>query len=83
MGPILTFDKSFLQMLSSEEVDELDLQFKLFVTPVLVSEILADLKHPSPQPGRLPEQMVRALARKMVSNPGLCKRTFECSRSEN
>jgi transposase-like protein len=27
VGPILTFDKSFLQMLSPDEVDELDLQF--------------------------------------------------------
>jgi hypothetical protein len=71
MGPILTFDKSFLQMLSPDEVDELDLQFELFVTPVLVSEILADLAHPEPEPGRIPEEMVMALARKMVSNHGV------------
>jgi hypothetical protein len=71
MGPILTFDKSFLQMLSPDEVDELDLQFMIFVTPVLVSEILADLAHPEPKPGRVPEEMVMALARKMVSNHGV------------
>lgn len=71
MGPILTFDKSFLQMLSPDEVDELDLQFEIFVTPVLVSEILADLAHPEPKPGRIPEEMVMALARKMVSNHGV------------
>jgi hypothetical protein len=76
MGPILTFDKSFLQMLSPEEVDELDLQFEIFVTPVLVSEILADLKHPSPRAGKLPEEMVRALARKMVSNHGIMQAHF-------
>lgn len=71
MGPILTFDKSFLQMLSSDEVDELDLQFYIFVTPILVSEIIADLAHPEPKPGRVPEEMVKALARKMVSNHGI------------
>ncbi len=71
MGPILTFDKSFLQMLSPDEVDELDLQFKIFVTPVLVSEILADLAHPEPKPGRVREEMVKALARKMMSNHGI------------
>src|ERR1035438_1045358 len=49
MGPILSFDKSFLEMLSPEDVDELDLQFELFMTPILVSEIQADLKHPSPR----------------------------------
>ena len=76
MGPILTFDKSFLQMLSPDEVDELDLQFKIFVTPILISEILADLKHPSPRPGRVPEDMVRALAKKMVSNPGIMQAHF-------
>jgi hypothetical protein len=76
MGPILTFDKSFLQMLSPEEVDELDLQFKIFVTPVLVSKILADLKHPSPRAGKLPEDMVRALARKMVGNHGIMQAHF-------
>lgn len=32
MGPILTFDKSFLEMLNPSEVDELDLQFKLFMS---------------------------------------------------
>ncbi len=76
MGPILTFDKSFLQMLSPAEVDELDLQFEIFVTPILVSEIVADLRHPSPRPGRVPEDMVRALASKMVSNHGIMQAHF-------
>lgn len=48
MGPSLTFDKSFLEMINPEEMDELDLNFSIFVTPTLVSEIIADLKHPAP-----------------------------------
>jgi hypothetical protein len=76
MGPILSFDKSFLEMLSPDEVDELDLQFKLFMTPILVSEIQADLKHPSPRQGKLPEDLVRALARKLVSNHGWLQMHF-------
>jgi len=76
MGPILSFDKSFLEMLSHEEVDELDLQFKLFMTPILVSEIQADLKHPAPREGRLPEDLVKTLARKLVSNHGWMQMHF-------
>lgn len=76
MGPILSFDKSFLEMLSPEEVDELDLQFKLFMTPILVSEIQADLKHPSPRQGKLPEDLVKTLARKLVSNHGWMQMHF-------
>jgi hypothetical protein len=76
MGPLLSFDKSFLEMLSIEEVDELDLQFKIFVTPILVSEILADLKHPEPREGRIPSDLVRALARKMVGNQGMMQMHF-------
>jgi len=76
MGPILTFDKSFLEMLNPSEVDELDLQFKLFMTPILISEILADLKHPAPRQGKLPADLVRALARKLVSNHGVIQMHF-------
>ena len=76
MGPILSFDKSFLEMLSPEEVDELDLQFELFMTPILVSEIQADLKHPTPREGRLPEDLVKTLARKLVSNHGWMQMHF-------
>jgi hypothetical protein len=76
MGPLLTFDKSFLEMLNPCEVDELDLQFKLFVTPILISEILADLKHPAPRQGKLPVDLVKALARKLVSNHGMIQMHF-------
>lgn len=56
--------------------DELDPQFKLFVTPILISEILADLKHPAPREGKLPEDLVKALARKLVSNHGVIQMHF-------
>jgi hypothetical protein len=46
IGPILMFDKSFLQSLSADEVRELDHHFILVTNPVLEMEILADLKHP-------------------------------------
>jgi hypothetical protein len=76
MGPILSFYKSFLEILSRDEVDELDLQFNLFMTPILVSEIQADLKHPAPREGRLSEDLVKALARKLVSNHGWMQMHF-------
>jgi hypothetical protein len=76
MGPILSFDKSFLEMLSHDEVDELDLQFNLFMTPILVSEIQADLKHPAPREGRLPADLVKTLAKKLVSNHGWMQMHF-------
>lgn len=55
-------------MLFPEEVDDLDLQFKLFMPPILVSEIKAALKHPSQRQGKLPEDLVKTLARKLVCN---------------
>ena len=76
MGPILSFDKSFLEMLSRDEVDELDFQFSLFMTPILVSEIQADLKHPAPREGRLAGDLVKTLARKLVSNHGWMQMHF-------
>src|ERR1039458_5040403 len=76
MGPSLTFDKSFLEMINPQEMDELDLNFWIFVTPTLVSEIIADLKHPSPRDGKLPEEIVMALARKMVSGHGVQQMDF-------
>ena len=76
MGPSLTFDKSFLEMINPEEMDELDLNFSIFVTPTLVSEIIADLKHPAPREGKLPADIVKALARKMVGGQGIMQVHF-------
>ena len=76
MGPLLTFDKSFLEMISPREMDELDLNFTIFVTPTLISEIIADLRHPAPRDGKLPEEIVMALARKMAGGRGVQQMHF-------
>jgi hypothetical protein len=67
---LLIFDKSFLQMLSSDEVSELSLYFKFVGTPLLIREIISDLKK-HPKDRRLPEQVVSALASKMWKAHGL------------
>jgi hypothetical protein len=51
IGPLLIFDKSFLQMLNPEEVSELSLHFKFVGTPTLIGEIIADLKSEPPREG--------------------------------
>jgi hypothetical protein len=62
-GPITIIDKSLLQALSPDEVDELCLHFSLVETPVLIQEIVADLR--TQRKGRVPLDVVKALARKM------------------
>src|SRR2546428_4234464 len=64
------FDKSFLQMLNADEVSELSLYFKFVGTPLLIREIISDLRK-SPQNRSLPEQLVSALASKMWRAHGL------------
>jgi hypothetical protein len=44
IGPLLLFDKSFVEMLNPEEVSELSMHFKFVGTPTLIAEIIADLK---------------------------------------
>src|SRR4030081_518804 len=63
IGPIMMFDKSFLQSLSADEVRELDHHFLLVTNPVLEMEILADLKHP--KQNVLDRKTVQVLAEKM------------------
>jgi len=70
IGPLLIFDKSFLQMLNPEEVFELSVHFKFVGTPTLIGEIIADLKLEPPKRG-LPSDVVQALARKMQKAHGL------------
>jgi hypothetical protein len=68
MGPLLIFDKSFLQMLNPGEVFEISLHFFLVGTPTLISEIIADLRK-EPDSRSLAVDVVRALARKMENCP--------------
>jgi hypothetical protein len=75
MGPFLMFDKSFLQMLNAAEVSELSLYFKFVGTPLLIREIISDLKK-NLEDRRLPEQLVSALASKMGTAHGLQPANF-------
>lgn len=75
MGPLLMFDKSFLQMLSPDEVSELSFYFKFAGTPLLIREIIADLKK-QPTERSLPEQVVKSLAGKMSKAHGLQPANF-------
>jgi hypothetical protein len=68
MGPTLIFDKSFLQSLNANELFELDAWFELACPPVLISEIIADLR--TKRKDRVPIELVRALAAKMQSAYG-------------
>jgi len=71
VGPLLIFDKSFLQMLSAEEVSELSLLFNPVGMPLLVREIIADLRKDPSSSKRLPVEVVRELARKMSQTHGV------------
>ncbi|MGB8801414.1 MAG: hypothetical protein WCC97_12055 [Candidatus Acidiferrales bacterium] len=70
MGPLLIFDKSFLQMLNGDEVFELGLHFKFVGTPTLIGEIIADLKL-EPSERVIPTAVVQALSKKMQTAHGL------------
>lgn len=69
------FDKSFLQMLNADEVSELSMYFKFVGTPLLIREIISDLKK-KPTERSLPEQVVSALASKMGKAHGLQPANF-------
>jgi hypothetical protein len=70
IGPLLIFDKSFLQMLNADEVTELSMHFKFVGTPTLIGEIIADLKL-DPSERRVPSDVVKVLSRKMQKVHGL------------
>jgi hypothetical protein len=70
IGPLLIFDKSFLEMLNPIEIFELSLHFKFVGTPTLIGEIIADLKLPSDE-RTVPADVVKALSRKMLKVHGL------------
>jgi hypothetical protein len=70
IGPLLIFDKSFVEMLNPEEVSELSMHFKFVGTPTLIGEIIADLKL-KPSERRVPSDVVKALSKKMQKVHGL------------
>ena len=63
IGPILIFDKSFLQSLNVDEAVWLDNFFLTVITPLFFVETLADLEKEVHR-GRTPEQVVGSLAYK-------------------
>jgi hypothetical protein len=63
LGPILIFDKSFLQSLSVDEAVWLDNFFLTVITPLFFVETLADFMKEVHR-GRTPEQVVGSLANK-------------------
>jgi hypothetical protein len=69
-GPLTIFDKSFVESLSPFEIEEFGLYYSAVCPPTLVSEIIADLKHPNPREGRIPEALVQVLAEKMAMAHG-------------
>ena len=70
IGPLLMFDKSFVEMLNPEELSELSMHFKFVGTPTLIGEIIADLKL-KPSERRVPSDVVKALSKKMQKVHGL------------
>jgi hypothetical protein len=69
MGPIILFDKSFLQSLSVDESVWLDNFFFPVICPIFYIETLADLEKVVRQ-GRTPEQGVGYIADKMPEMSG-------------
>ena len=73
MGPIALFDKSFLQMLNSDEAALFDALFSANICPIFYTEVLADLDKEPPR-GRSAERIVADIARKtpvMHSTPNV------------
>lgn len=70
MGPTIILDKSAYQCLSKEDTFELDRYFFVVVPPVLILEILADLKKPGIEPAKA-QEAVQQLARKIQPVEGV------------
>jgi hypothetical protein len=71
MGPILIFDKSFLESLNENEAVWLDSFFLNNITPLFYMEVLADLEK-NIHRGRTPEQIVGTLAYKTPDMGSKC-----------
>lgn len=62
IGPYVIFDKSAIQMLATDEIEELTHHFNFICVPTLMREIIADLHKRPGRSSRIPERVVRALA---------------------
>ena len=52
MGPIVLFDKSFVEMLSIDEATMFDMLFSTNICPIYYVEVLADLTKTAPEAAR-------------------------------
>jgi|RhiMetdeSRZDD1v2_1073273.scaffolds.fasta_scaffold1686119_1 hypothetical protein len=66
MGPQLLLDKSALQTLSDDEVSFMSIHYYNVIAPVIIAEILGDLKK-CPEDAERAKKLVRALADKVPS----------------
>jgi hypothetical protein len=79
MGPIVLFDKSFIEMLNLDEATMFDSLYSSVICPIFYTEVLADLSKESPGQ-RTVERIVADVARKTpilhsapnVSHSALC-----------
>jgi hypothetical protein len=76
MGPIILCDKSALQCLHAAEMDVVRRYYHLNVPPILVSEILGDLKLP-PDDGRIGKHEVQVLTRRLIFPSYAVSRSFK------
>ncbi len=67
MGPTIILDKSSLQSLSQDEIHFLHKYYLVNIPPILIMEILADLKKESSD-NRSSQQIVAHLSKKLLSN---------------
>lgn len=65
--PTVIFDKSFIEMLNTDELFELCIFFQLVSTPILRREVLADLQKKF-QDERDPLEIMKSLSEKMSSS---------------
>src|SRR6266581_4525023 len=65
MGPLIVLDKSALQCFSRDEMSMLTKHYLVIVVPILLIEILADLKKEARE-GRMPEEDVVWLSGKLL-----------------
>lgn len=66
MGPIILLDKSTLQCLSQEEIHFLFKHYYIAIAPILIIEILADLKK-NTRDNTLSQKEVTILSKKLLS----------------
>ena len=65
LEPNVIFDKSFIEMLNVDELRELCMFFQVVSTPILRSEILADLQKKSQEEQRDSMAVMKSLSEKM------------------